>query len=239
VTRVLVVAASGVVRAGLEAVVRGSESLELAGSAGASGVTSLAEEIPHLQPDVVLVELEPHDDEQMEALAALAGRGAGGRTGYPLEARGAPAVVVLANDGEGRWATEALRAGARGILSRDASAAEIIAAVEAAAAGLVALQPSEVDALLPGPLPEPSPGRPEAPNSHPSSTAAPGETLTRRETEILGMLAEGLGNKEIAWRLKISEHTVKFHVASILSKLDASSRTEAVTLGLRQGLIML
>ena len=69
--------------------------------------------------------------------------------------------------------------------------------------------------------------------------ARPGQALTPREIEVLGMLAEGLGNKEIAWRLQISEHTVKFHVASILSKLDASSRTEAVTVGFRQGLIML
>jgi DNA-binding NarL/FixJ family response regulator len=64
------------------------------------------------------------------------------------------------------------------------------------------------------------------------------EPLTPREIEVLSMLAEGAGNKMIARRLGISEHTVKFHVGSILSKLDASSRTEAVTLGLRQGLIM-
>ncbi|HAZ43515.1 MAG TPA: DNA-binding response regulator, partial [Cyanobacteria bacterium UBA11369] len=59
------------------------------------------------------------------------------------------------------------------------------------------------------------------------------------EIEVLGMLAEGMGNKTIARQLGISEHTVKFHVASILSKLNASSRTEAVTLGARLGLIML
>jgi len=63
--------------------------------------------------------------------------------------------------------------------------------------------------------------------------------LTRREAEVLTMLAEGVGNKTIAARLRISEHTVKFHIASIFSKLGASSRTEAVTLGARQGLILL
>lgn len=67
----------------------------------------------------------------------------------------------------------------------------------------------------------------------------PLQALTSREIEVLGMLAEGLGNKAIAKRLGISEHTVKFHVSSIFSKLNASSRTEAVTLGARQGLIML
>jgi DNA-binding CsgD family transcriptional regulator len=69
--------------------------------------------------------------------------------------------------------------------------------------------------------------------------APPNQALTPREIEVLGMLAEGLGNKAIAWRLDISEHTVKFHVGSILAKLNASSRTEAVTLGIRQGLILL
>jgi DNA-binding CsgD family transcriptional regulator len=69
--------------------------------------------------------------------------------------------------------------------------------------------------------------------------AAPQQALTPREIEVLAMLADGVGNKTIAWRLGISEHTVKFHVGSILAKLNASSRTEAVTLGIRQGLIML
>jgi len=65
------------------------------------------------------------------------------------------------------------------------------------------------------------------------------EPLTAREHQVLGMLGAGLGNKEIASRLKISEHTAKFHVASILGKLGASSRTEAVAIGLRRGLILL
>ena len=63
------------------------------------------------------------------------------------------------------------------------------------------------------------------------------EEITSRETEVLRMLAEGLVNKEIAARLGISEHTVKFHISSILDKLGASTRTEAVTLGIRRGLI--
>ena len=67
----------------------------------------------------------------------------------------------------------------------------------------------------------------------------PAESLTARERQVLQMLAAGLGNKEIAARLKISEHTAKFHVASILGKLSASSRTEAVAIGLRRGLILL
>jgi NarL family two-component system response regulator YdfI len=69
-------------------------------------------------------------------------------------------------------------------------------------------------------------------------TAAP-EDLTPREIEVLRMLAEGFGNREMASRLGISDHTVKFHVSSILDKLGAASRTEAVTLGIRMGLILL
>jgi DNA-binding CsgD family transcriptional regulator len=65
------------------------------------------------------------------------------------------------------------------------------------------------------------------------------EPLTARERDVLQMLSQGLGNKEIAARLKISEHTVKFHIASILGKLGASTRTEAVSVALRRGLILL
>ncbi|OLE69659.1 MAG: hypothetical protein AUI36_04615 [Cyanobacteria bacterium 13_1_40CM_2_61_4] len=65
----------------------------------------------------------------------------------------------------------------------------------------------------------------------------PNQVLTPREIEVLRMLGEGLGNKMVADRLGISEHTVKFHISSIFTKLDASTRTEAVTLGIRQGII--
>jgi DNA-binding CsgD family transcriptional regulator len=65
------------------------------------------------------------------------------------------------------------------------------------------------------------------------------DALTPREREVLDMLAEGLSNKEIAWRMKISGHTVKFHVASIFAKLNVSTRTEAVAQGIRKGLIMM
>jgi len=114
------------------------------------------------------------------------------------------------------------------VLPRQAAPEEIVGAVEAAAAGLIALHPAAAESiwsLLPAPV---------------RTTVAPaGQALTPREIEVLGMMAEGLGNKTIARRLGISEHTVKFHVGSILTKLNASSRTEAVTLGARQGLIML
>jgi len=217
--RVLVAATSAIVRAGLESLVRESPGTALAG--GSSSLATVARQIETLQPDVVLIELERDAEENAAALSALGGH----------SRAGGPAIVVLADDSQGAWTAEALRSGVRAVLPREATPAEITAALEAAAAGLVALHPQAMDSLL----------RAQAhrASSEGAMPARPGQALTPREIEVLGMLAEGLGNKEIAWRLHISEHTVKFHVASILSKLDASSRTEAVTVGFRQGLIML
>jgi NarL family two-component system response regulator YdfI len=115
----------------------------------------------------------------------------------------------------------------QGILPTDANADEILEAIQAAAIGLTVIHPDLLDALL-GLLPSPR-----------SLPIEPDQPLTSREIEVLKMLAEGLGNKAIARRLKISEHTVKFHIGSIFSKLNASSRTEAVILGARQGMIVL
>ncbi len=223
--RVLVAASSAVVRAGLEALVAGAGGAGASSSSGpaldvvgrAANVTSLERNVRILQPDVVLYELEPHDDDPMASLEPLV-----------AGPRAAPALVVLADNARSGWAAEALRAGVRGVLPREATAQEIVSAVSAAAAGLVVLSPDFVETLLPT--------LSSAPRALPP---APSQALTPREVEVLGMLAEGLGNKIVARRLGISEHTVKFHVGSIFSKLNASSRTEAVTLGARQGLIML
>jgi DNA-binding NarL/FixJ family response regulator len=207
-TRVLIAAASAVVRAGLETLLKASPALEVVGSA--AGMGALAGQIESVQPDVILLEMERGRDIALQSVAAAA------------------PVVLLADETDGVDVEHALRLGVRAVLAREADAEEIVAAVQAAAAGLVVLPPGSVDGLLPilssAPRPLPAEGT---------------ETLTPREIEVLGMLAEGAGNKTIARRLGISEHTVKFHVGSILAKLHASSRTEAVTLGVRQGLIML
>lgn len=138
-----------------------------------------------------------------------------------LPASGA-AVVWLTDE---PWTAEAVRAGVRAILPVQASAGAILAAVEAAAAGLAVVDPGDLDAMLAA-----------APATPASAEATP---LTARELEVLRMLADGVANKTIAWKLNISEHTVKFHVASILGKLGASTRTEAVTIGIRKGLVLL
>ena len=136
-----------------------------------------------------------------------------------------PAVVLLTDDPQPAWTPEAFRLGVRALLARDASAAGILAAVESAASGLAVVDPRELEALLA--------------SAAPASVSAGTHTLTARELEVLRMMAEGAANKTIAWKLGISEHTVKFHVASILGKLHAASRTEAVTMGVRKGLIFL
>jgi DNA-binding NarL/FixJ family response regulator len=115
-------------------------------------------------------------------------------------------------------AQELIRAGARGVLPPDATETQIGIALQAVAADLVVLTP-------------------ESTTSPALSQAASG--LTARETEVLRMIAEGLANKEIAHRLGISEHTVKFHVSALLGKLGAGSRAEAISAGIRQGVIML
>jgi DNA-binding NarL/FixJ family response regulator len=200
VIRLAIAAESAVVRAGLEALVASHPGIELAGAYPDLGA------IEALRPDVVLAafsleELSPPSD------------------GY------SPAVVLLTNERHPVWTQEAMRLGVRALLSRDASAAEILAAVEAAATGMALVDPRELETLLG------------------SNTAAPvlseTHTLTARELDVLRMMAEGAANKAIAWKLGISDHTVKFHVASILGKLNAGSRTEAVTIGVRKGLILL
>ncbi len=205
--RLLIAAPSAIVRAGLESVGAQAPGIEVVGSAGLAG---LSVAIDRYQPDVVLAAVDRHSDEPPEDLMALAGRA------------GTPAIVVLAPDLQSSWTGDALRAGIRAVLPGDIGAREILAAVEAVAAGLAVLHPQDISALV-------------AERVLPAGQV---QALTPREVQVLAMLAEGHGNKTIAWKLGISEHTAKFHVASILSKLNAGTRTEAVTLGIRRGLIM-
>lgn len=134
-------------------------------------------------------------------------------------------VVALVDNPDPSWTAQALRHGIRSILPRDADAEQIRAAVLAAHSGLVLLGAEVSQALAKGVRTQ----------QHPD----PVENLTTRELEVLGMLAEGLSNRQIADRLRLSDHTIKFHISSILDKLGVSTRTEAVTAGLRMGLILL
>ena len=210
--RVFIVAASTLVRAGLQNVLADSR-FNIAGSA--ANLESLSEQLADLETDVVLIET-PADGHE-ELLDALA-------VGDIMSDY---ATIVLADQASPGWTAEALRAGIRAVLPSDVSPEQLWAALEATAAGLVVMHPREASAAFPAPAATAAP-RSELP-----------EPLTRRESEVLQMLAGGLANKEIAARLSISDHTVKFHVASILGKLGASTRTEAVSIGIRQGLVLL
>jgi two-component system, NarL family, response regulator YdfI len=209
VTRVLITANSVMVRAGLEAIVATHSTFTIV---GAVPISQLSDQVVNLQPDVVLLEWDFEDD-----LTAV----------LPWLEGDPPAVVLIVEEMPGEWVSESLRSQVRGILPTAAIASEIVAAIAAVAAGLTVLHPVAIEALLPT-LPAATQPMPVL-----------NQPLTPREVEVLTMLAEGLANKAIARRLQISEHTVKFHVGSIFSKLSVSSRTEAVTVGARQGLILL
>jgi DNA-binding NarL/FixJ family response regulator len=141
------------------------------------------------------------------------------------EFRMAVAMVVLIDDPEPHWVKAGLEAGIHAIMNRDPEPEELRLALAAAEAGLILLHPSSARGLVSTML----------------ATAGPqgGEIdqLTAREREVLRLVSDGLGNKEIANALGISEHTAKFHISSILGKLNASGRAEAVSQGIRRGLI--
>jgi two-component system, NarL family, response regulator YdfI len=141
-------------------------------------------------------------------------------------------VVLLLEPASLAASPAALRAGVRAVLPNDISPDQLVAALQAAASGLLVLHPARVSAHVNNNVFPSAPVRSQALDEF-------AEPLTPRESEVLQMLASGLGNKEIAAKLAISEHTVKFHVASILGKLGAASRTEAVSLGIRRGLVLL
>jgi NarL family two-component system response regulator YdfI len=211
-TRTLVIAGSQDRRARLERWLRGTTSIEVVGVLpGAAGANAYVE---HWRPEAVIIDLEPNPGNAESLLAVIS-------TNFPKLA-----VIVLAENLEA--APRMLRSGVSSILERDSSREQIAAAIQAAVEELIVLQPEIMNSLL-----GKSTGRDAA------VTELLLEELTRREVEVLGMVAAGLANREIASRLGVSEHTIKFHISSILGKLGASSRTEAVTCGIKRGLILL
>jgi len=136
------------------------------------------------------------------------------------------AVVLLTEVSDARSISRLLRSGVRAILSRESEPDDVLSAIFAVYDGLVLLSMPTAESLA-----AVFGGQPLQVEDELS------EEITSRETDVLRMLAEGLMNKDIAARLGISEHTVKFHISSILDKLGASTRTEAVTQGIRRGLI--
>ena len=131
-----------------------------------------------------------------------------------------PAMIALSDDPAGLWIPATRRLGLRAVLPLHTTAQELAGAVRAVAAGLLVLHPEVLARSTAG-----------------DTAIASGTPLTPREREILELMADGANNRIIASRLAISRHTVKFHVAAILAKLGAGTRTEAVALALRGGLL--
>jgi DNA-binding NarL/FixJ family response regulator len=212
VIRAFIVARSPLVRTGLQSLF-GDRNVEVVGSL--ADFESLASEWVDVRADVILVEASGEQFEAvMDSLAAS-------------QLASEAAIVLLTDHREPRSLADALRAGVRALLPSDISSDQLVAALEAAAAGLIVFHSTEVEAIFP------------VADGASRERAELAESLTPRESEVLQMLASGLANKAIATQLNISEHTVKFHVASILGKLGATSRTEAVSVGIRRGLVLL
>jgi DNA-binding NarL/FixJ family response regulator len=212
VIRVFLIAASPLARAALENRLK-SQSVKIVGRAAV--IDALGTDLSDTQADVLVVDASGESPEGIiESLAES-------------DLAAEIPIVVLTEAASPAASAEALQAGIRAVLPGEISTDQLAAALQAAAAGLVVLHPAEIPAAFPAATPASR------------SLAELPEPLTRREREVLQMLAAGLANKEIAARLNISDHTAKFHVAAILGKLGAATRTEAVALGIRRGLVLL
>jgi two-component system, NarL family, response regulator YdfI len=194
---------------------RGLETLLHAAGAETVGLAAdlhgASDEVQERHAEVVLADAGHHSSEEWLEEFQDTGLAAG------------PPLLVMFEEPGANLTARALQAGVRGVLPSEAGAEQIMSALDALSKGLVVLHPTGAGVARPAR----------------SEEAELIEPLTPREREVLRMLAIGLGNKEIAARMKISEHTAKFHVAQILGKLSASSRTEAVTIGMRLGLVLL
>lgn len=230
--RVYILSAYPTVRAGLRALMLEHGGWAIAGETSpatvrANGVDPLDQRAAEAPPvDVLLVDLDTSaGGEQLATLIQV------------MQPRAGVVAIGAVSARPEALATLAPGALGLGLLPRDATAEEIIAAVEAVSTGLIVLDRGTARQWLAA-TSSPAEAAASAGGAGEPATA-PGEPLTARELEVLQLLAEGLPNKLIAARLHVSEHTAKFHVASIMTKLGAASRTEAVTLAARRGLLIL
>jgi two-component system, NarL family, response regulator LiaR len=205
--RVMLVDDHIMVRKGLGTFLQVFDDLQLAGEAE-SGADAIRL-CGEVQPDVVLMDMVMPD---MDGAAA---------TRIIRQQFQHVQVIVLTSFKEGERIKNALEAGAIGYLLKDVSADELAKAIRSAHAGRATLSPEAAQSLV------------ETANLPP----APGLDLTEREREVLALMIEGLNNVQIAGRLTVSPSTIKSHVSNILSKLSVASRTEAVTLALRNKIV--
>jgi DNA-binding NarL/FixJ family response regulator len=206
--RVLLVDDHQVVRRGLRTFLEIQDDIEVVGEAadGSEGVARAEE----LKPDVVLMDVKMPGTDGIEALRKL------------RELANPAKVLIVTSFTEQRTVVPALRAGASGYVYKDVDPEALAGAIRSVHAGHVLLQPEVAGALLAQDAPSNGTGR--------------GSTLTEREREVLGLIADGRSNREIARALVLSEKTVKTHVSNILMKLDLADRTQAALWAVRHGL---
>jgi DNA-binding NarL/FixJ family response regulator len=203
--RVLLVDDHQVVRRGLRTFLEVQDDIEVVGEA-ADGAEGVAR-AEELRPDVILLDVKMPGTDGIEALRLMRERGVAAR------------VLVVTSFTEQRTVVPALRAGAAGYVYKDVDPDALAGAVRSVHAGHVLLQPELAAALL----------------SDDAPAAGRGGTLTEREREVLGLIADGRSNREIARALHLSEKTVKTHVSNILLKLDLADRTQAALWAVRNG----
>ena len=205
--RVMLVDDHTMVRRGLATFLMVFDDLTLAGEAE-SGEAAV-QLCAQVLPDVILMDMVMPDMDGATATRLI-------RQQFPQVQ-----VIALTSFKEGKLIKNALEAGAIGYLLKDVSADELAQAIRAAHSGRATLSPEAAQVLI------------EIANQSP----APGLDLTEREREVLTLMIEGLNNTQIAGRLTVSPSTIKSHVSNILSKLRVASRTEAVTLALRNHIV--
>lgn len=213
--RILVADDHPVVRDGLVTMLNTQEDFQVVGQSS-NGAETVKQAV-QLRPDVVLMDLEMPQMDGVEALRRIRASQADAKV-----------IVFTAFDTDERI-LNAVQAGARGYLLKGAPREEIFKAIRVVGQGGSLLEPVVATKLM----------RQVAHNEQPENQHALLEPLTSREKEVLHLLAQGMTNKEIASELFITERTVKFHVSSILRKLDRGNRTEAVRTALELGLVEL
>ncbi len=210
-TRILLVDDHELVRQGIAAMLTSASDIEIVGQArtGREAIEYTRRDLP----DVVLMDVKMPDMDGLEATRRI------------KEERPRTAVIMVTMHDNPNYLRDAVRAGAAGYLLKDVSGEELIDAVRQVASGGAFIESQ----MLKGMLSE------MKPTGQPASSAA--KNLTKREREILSLVAEGMSNREIAEKLVLSPETVKSHVAAILEKLNVSDRTQAAIYAVRNGLV--
>ena len=214
--RVLLVDDQALMRTGFRMILEAEDDLEVVGEAG-DGIEAV-ELAASLRPDVVLMDVRMPRLDGVEATRRLVEAG----EGEP------PRVLILTTFDLDEYVYASLRAGASGFLLKDAPPEELVQAIHVLADGEALLAPSVTRRLL-----AEFASRPESGGAPPPSL----QGLTARETEVLGLMARGLSNGEIARELVVGETTVKTHVGNVLMKLDLRDRVQAVVVAYESGLV--